>query len=790
MHYLYISRIAPDEREQLTKHHLQETAEYAHVIGDKFSVPKMCQVAALLHDVGKFSFEFVKYLRRSNLDKKLGRKPTGKGSVIHTTQGAKYLFDLKLECNDLLSALTREIIAICIANHHSSLMDGVSPCGDTPFCDRIKTDKVSYHYSEVLQIAKEERITSDVSKVLKHCRNELENFIKKCRSYNLNIVFMIHLLTKSIFSSLVDADRFNAYCFETNEIPGDPIKLPSWEEYANRLEQKISTFKGTSEINRIRRIISENCLESASLPKGIYRLDVPTGGGKTLSSLRFALNHAKIHSAEHVIYVLPYLSVLEQTAEEIKKALQFQPGDHFILEHHSNYVVENDSEEMQIHKLLTSRWDSAIIITTMVQFLESIYSCRSSDLRKLHNMANAVFIFDEVQSLPMRCIHLFNEAINYLHFCAGSSILLCTATQPPLNKTEKPIKLPVVNSLIPDMSESFNRLKRTYIEDRTIPGGYSVEALQMFVLKAFKREGNCLVILNTKKDVANLYRAFEDYLESNPQEKIDLFHLSTLMCPAHRLKTINDIKKKKQKNALCISTQLIEAGVNISFGCVIRAIAGLDSIAQAAGRCNRNCEDPNGKKVYIVNVAEENLSMLPDIKCGADVTYRILEEKPANLLSPAVISRYYNEYFYKQKFSMNYPVKDVGDLYDLLSNNKKGVKAYYNAGGEMPPALIQGFQTAGELFSVIDQRTTSVLVPYENGKRLSEEYRKAGLKEKNRLLHEIGMYSVSLYRYQLEKLHEMNAIYSIDNEILVLDSEYYDDNLGVIFDTQNKLLYF
>jgi len=785
---MYISRIAPDGREQLTIQHLKETAEYAQIIGDKFSVPNMCQVAALLHDIGKFSTEFVMYLRQNHLDKRLGHKPTGRGSVIHTTQGAKFIYEKETVCEDFLDALVREIIAMCIANHHGSLMDAISPFGDTPFSDRMKIHKDAFNYSEVLQAVSDDNITGYVTETLKYCRNELEKFINKCRSNNLNIAFMIHLLTKSIFSCLVDADRYNAYCFEINTIQDKCRKLPPWDDYANRLEQKISTFKADSEIDRIRHNISENCLKSASLPKGIYRLDVPTGGGKTLSSLRFALNHAKVHEAEHIIYVLPYLSVLEQTADEIKKALQFKPGDNFILEHHSNYIVSGDSEEAQIHKLLTSRWDGAIIITTMVQFLESIYSCRSSDLRKLHNMANSVLIFDEVQSIPMKCINLFNEAINYLHYCGGSSILLCTATQPPLNKAEKPIRQSVINSLVPDMSESFKRLRRTFIEDKTIPGGYSTDVLQMFVLDAFRREGNCLVILNTKKDAASLYRAFKDYLKSNPQENIDLYHLSTLMCPAHRLDTINTIKERQQKNVICISTQLIEAGVNISFGCVIRAIAGLDSIAQAAGRCNRHCEDPNGKKVYIVNISDENLSKLPDIKCGADVTYRILGEKPEDLLSPVVISRYYDEYFHKQKRYMSYSVNDIGNLYDLLSDNMKGVNAYFNAGGKTPPSLHQAFQTAGDLFSVIEQRTTSVLVPYGEGKQLAEKYRKADLNEKSRLLHEIGLYSVSLYRYQIDKLHEMNAIYSIDDEILVLDSGYYDDKLGFIFDTQNEFL--
>jgi CRISPR-associated endonuclease/helicase Cas3 len=789
---MYISRIAKDGREQPTRQHLQECAEYAYNIGKKFAASETCRTTALFHDMGKISSEFVEYLKHSYMNEKLGKKPKGKGSVVHSTQGAKFLYESQSGSgiNDLIAALVREISAICIANHHGSLMDGISPCGDTPFRDRlIRENDDLHHYAEIIKAAENEySFISSMSDTFKRCESELREFTETCKVNNLNVAFMLHLLTKSVFSCLVDADRYNAYCFEINKKPEIKIQLPPWEDYAQRLEQKISSFLADSDINIIRRDISEKCLCAANQPKGVYRLDVPTGGGKTLSSLRFALSHAKIHGAEHVIYVIPYLSVLEQTAKDIKEALQFQPADDFILEHHSNLIVSENQDEAQAYRLLTDRWDSPITITTMVQFLESIYSSKSSALRKFHNMANAVFIFDEVQSLPLKCTYLFNEAVNYLHYCAGCSILLCTATQPPLNEAERPIYLSKPSALISDISESFHNLKRTHIEDKSISGGYSTDMLQRFVLSKFNEEGNCLVILNTKKDAAKLYCVLERYIQANSQTQIELIHLSTAMCPAHRLNTIKTIKSKKQKNILCISTQLIEAGVDISFGCVIRAIAGLDSIAQAAGRCNRNGEDPNGKNVYIVNIAEENLSMLPDIKCGADITYRILAEHTSDLLSPAVIKRYYKEYFYKQKSQMSYPVKESGNLYDLLSTNQKGIGAFQNSGGTKPPALRQAFQTAGELFSVIERRTTSVLVPYTDGAKLAEDYRKANIKRKNALLRQIGRYSVSLYPYQIEKLDELRALTLIDNEILTLDGRYYSDKLGVIFDASVEFL--
>jgi CRISPR-associated endonuclease/helicase Cas3 len=786
--WMYISRIAKDGREQQTKQHLYESAEYAYHIGKKFMVPEICSMSTLFHDVGKLTSEFVVYLRNSHISETLGKKDIRRGSVIHSTQGAKYLYKTQTDDRDFIAALVREISAICIAGHHGGLTDGITPSGEIPLREKLEKENDDLHYSEAIKVAEEYGISANImSGSFRRCVDELEAFIKKCKENELNVAFMLHLLTKSIFSSLVDSDRHNAYCFEIKKSPAVSPQLPPWDKYAQSLEQRISTFSADTDINMIRKDISEKCLNAANRPKGIYRLDVPTGGGKTLSSLRFALAHAKIHKAEHIIYVIPYLSVLEQTANDIKKALQFDSDDNFILEHHSNRVVSEDPGEAQAFRLLTDRWDSHIIITTMVQFLESIYSNRSSDLRKFHNMANAVFIFDEVQSLPIKCTFLFNEAINYLHYCAGCSILLCTATQPPLYEVEKPIKSKAT-SLIPDVRESFQKLKRTSIKDSTIPGGYTTDSLQRFILDRFGEEGNCLVILNTKKDAFKLYKSFECYFNGNPQGQIELIHLSTAMCPAHRLDTINAIKKKKQKDVLCISTQLIEAGVDISFGCVIRAIAGMDSIAQAAGRCNRNGEYPEGKDVYIVNLAEENLSKLPDIKCGADITYRLIANNPSDLLSPEIMERYYKEYFNRQKAQMYYPIGESINLYDLLSINNKGTLACRNTGVAKLPALRQAFQTAGEKFSVIDQRTISVIVPYADAKELLENYRYANIQERSALLRQFGRYSVSLYHHEVEKLNDLRAVTEIDDGILALDAGYYDKKLGVIFERKLELL--
>ncbi|HSV32278.1 MAG TPA: CRISPR-associated endonuclease Cas3'', partial [Atribacteraceae bacterium] len=319
---MYISRIATDGREQLTADHLKETAEYASILGGKFRSSALVRTASFFHDMGKFSDEFIQYLRISVQSKKDGGNARRRGSVIHATQGAKYIFEAALSEKELFLVLAAEIIAICIAGHHGGLMDSISSQGETSLRNRLTTDKDALNYEEVMvAFEKESVLTENLKDLMGACREELSGFIEVCKNEKLNILFMVHMLVKSVFSCLVDSDRYNAYCFEIGKMPETQLSVPPWEEYTRRLEQHITTFLDGSEITCIRHDISEKCLNASVRPRGVYRLDVPTGGGKTLSSLRFALNHAKEHNMEHIIYVIPYLSVLDQTAKEIKKAL-------------------------------------------------------------------------------------------------------------------------------------------------------------------------------------------------------------------------------------------------------------------------------------------------------------------------------------------------------------------------------------------------------------------------------------------------------------------------------------
>ena len=576
------------------------------------------------------------------------------------------------------------------------------------------------------------------------------------------------MLTKFVYSCLVDADRLDAYLFE-NGLEYKPSN-PDWDSFLARLVKKLGTFDATSEIGAFRRQVSDSCAQAGAREQGIYKLEVPTGGGKTLASLRFALEHAKRHGLERVIYVIPYLSILSQTAQDIRHTLD---ADEFtVLEHHSGFLPD----EPTYYKLQTDRWDAPVVLTTQVQFLESLFSARGSDLRKLHNMANSVIIFDEAQSLPVKCVHLFNGAINFLYSVCGSTILLCTATQPLLDKVNRPIRL----SENPSLVQCGPLAKRTRVVSKIKADGYSYLELADFVRE--RHESSTLVIVNTKAAAKALYEELKD-------DEVAVLHLSTNMCAAHRDAVIAELRQrlKEREPILCISTQLIEAGVDISFACVIREVAGLDSIYQAAGRCNRHGEFEQVKDVYVVNISGQKLDKLPDIKIGAEITRWLFDEGRGDN-----IEEYYRRYFYARRGSTDYSIEG-GTLYDLLSHNKQGQHSYRgrkDKKGVPPPRMLAAIRSAADGFYVIDRGRMEVIVPYGRALELVSQYAAAAGDDakRRRLLQTLGKYSVSLYQYQLDALEQSGALYAQDG-LTILAGGFYDPERGVDLDGRHEFLY-
>ena len=391
-------------------------------------------------------------------------------------------------------------------------------------------------------------------------------------------------------------------------------------------------------------------------------------------------------------------------------------------------------------KLLAENWDAPVIFTTSVQCLESLFAGGTRGVRRLHSLSNAVIVFDEVQTLPIKTVHIFNNAVNFLIKQCGSTVVFCTATQPLLHTVDArkgAARLtggPDGAEMAPRRDDLFKSLRRVEVIDKRKNGGWVVTEIAQLICDEADEAGTVLSVVNTKTAARAVYSLCKRQID-------DVYHLSTNMCPAHRTKTIDNIRArlsgetlKSRAPMVCISTQLIEAGVDVDFGSVIRYLAGLDSIAQAAGRCNRNGRRPLGK-VTIVNPSKESLDRLHEISIGKMTAERVLDEyrsDPAafdcDLLSPKAMQRYYEYYFFNRAHEMAYSVssKDIGhddNLLNLLSVNTLSVEAY-KRGNKCTPilSLRAAFKSAGNIFKVIDAPTEGIVVPYENeGRRIIGE---------------------------------------------------------------------
>ena len=415
----------------------------------------------------------------------------------------------------------------------------------------------------------------------------------------------------------------------------------------------------------------------------------------------------------------------------------------------------------------------------------------------MHQLAKAVIVFDEIQALPIKCAHLFCNAIHFLLEYCGSSAVLCTATQPLLNEIngEKgAIQLTLDQEIVPNVKNIFNELKRVEIIDNTQKEGWRDEEIAQLAIESLKLYGSCLVVVNTKKSAYSLYDLCKK------KTSYPVYHLSTHMCAAHRRKFLADIEKKLHDNepVLCISTQLIEAGVDVDFGAAIRFLAGLDSIAQTAGRCNRN-NRYSYRPVYIVNALEENITEIVDIKIGQEKTERILEEfkkRPdlfdGDLLSPAAMSLYFKYFFFDRADIMDYPVKtnEIGredTLLRLLTSNDLSAgeyaRRYADEAQNNNLILKQSFASASRAFRAIDAPTQGIIVQYEQeGKNMVAELCSAyEVNKQYKLLHSAQHYSVNVFPHVYKKLQEQGAIFEVQKgaDIWYLDERYYSDEFGL-----------
>lgn len=788
-----------DGAPQSVMEHLEATAKLASDFTGKVGMPQFGELTGLLHDLGKYSSAFQGYIKSSEGriepdDDEYVDASRMRGRIDHSTAGAQYV--CKYKGDSKLWQIAVDIMALCIASHHSGLIDCLGPDGTDVFRKRMEKPTDLTHSLEVEKILEEplqQRIDSLLSTSnLENLEKEISVRFELLRKDNPSLEigqFKIGFLTRFLFSALIDADRLNS-------AGRKPAFREDWLLLVNIFEANLAGFKVRNRIDEIRTKISSACSEFAIREKGLYQLTVPTGGGKTLASLRFALHHAAKHKMDRIIYVVPYNSIIDQNARVARSVFAFleDSGRQIVLEHHSNLTPEQDTSES---KLLAENWDAPIIYTTAVQFLETLFASGTRGVRRLHQLANAVIIFDEIQSIPIRTVHLFNNAINFLVGQCGSTAVFCTATQPLLHKVEPTkgaARFSADSQMMPDVGELFRELHRTTIEDKCKPDGWTVEDVTDAAMQELKKSGSVLIIVNKKAQARELYQRLKGRTEH-------VYHLSTSMCPAHRRTVLDKIRAyldpKNPVSVICISTQLIEAGVDVDFGSVIRYLAGLDSIAQAAGRCNRNGFRLTGK-VLIVNPANESLDKLPEIGIAQEVTKRVLREfhhDPVafdhNLQSPKTMERYYHYYFFQRAHEMTFPVSRRAfgrddDLLSLLSTNSISVEAYKSSHNQAPPLnLRQSFMSAAKAFKAIDSPTEGVIVTYDKGDQLIAKLSALSrFDDKSKLLKEAQRYSVNLFSHELANLKGKGRLYEAWEGcgIYCLDERNYSEEFGVSMD--------
>ncbi|MDD3213155.1 MAG: CRISPR-associated helicase Cas3' [Eubacteriales bacterium] len=776
-----------DERRQTLKAHSEGVAEYAARTGETFGLPALARLCGLLHDMGKASDAFQAYLEKGD--------PSQRGTVVHSAQGAVYALR-RWGGGDALSAATAEVIAVAIASHHGRLPDLVNEDGDSYLEGKRANGQFTepdalaeLFFTQVVSEAELDRLFAQARGELGAFRTRLLQVcgdLQDVASRKIAIFNLLGLLQRGLFGALIDADRWDAYRFEA-ALPRETPATPPWEQWSQKLENKLAGFARVRGIDRLRAQIADDCLASAPHGAGVYRLSVPTGGGKTFSSLRFALAAARQAGMERIVYAAPYKTILEQTARVFRETLG---NESLILEHHSDVSFGDEEEkELKRYQLLSQRWNAPMVLTTTVQLLDTLFAGRNASVRRFPALSRCVVILDEVQCVPVRCWYLLTLAIRYLSEFAGCAVVLCTATQ-PLWESLPAFALPEPIRMVPNEAALYHAFKRVEVTDRTGEGEFTPEALAAEVARALPGTGSALCVMNTKKCALNLFAAMKAVLP----EATRLYCLTTLQCPAHRLQLLDEIRAllAAGEPVVCVSTQLIEAGVDVSFGLMVRAMAGLESLAQAAGRCNRNGERERGT-VWLVRVAGEALGALPDIRRAQSQTQSVLDDynqdraKYRNdLLSPEALERYFRTFIRENAAEMRYPDperKDGCNLLDLLSVNERGLKAYqdHHPGRFYSGAMAQAFKQAGNTFRALDEPTTAVAAPWGEGKALIEELAAANdLQTIYKLLRRLQPYTVSLYKSDLEKLAENHALRELEQAgLFAVDGEYYDETLGL-----------
>jgi CRISPR-associated endonuclease/helicase Cas3 len=794
---------------QHLRDHLVGVSRRAAVYAMPLRLSRAGELIGLMHDLGKASHEFQAYLRSFAPGAEGSPRDDLRGKVDHSTAGAQSLLAHIPEADKerSLASVVAHVLALCIASHHSGMIDCLAPDGADGLTRRLldnepRVQRLNEAWSHV-----DSSIRSRAEELMRDAEltAECRRVFASMSVVHGDIDLQFGLLVRFLFSCLIDADRTDTADFENPVVAQlrPNRRYMSWDVLLDRLQRAIAKMDSRSEVNRIRSEISDQCFRAAARAPGVYTLTVPTGGGKTLAALRYALEHARTHGLERIIFVSPYISIVDQNASVAREILELKqdPYASIVLEHHSNLARESDfpSPAQWRRRVLAENWDAPVVFTTSAQVLEALFGQGTRPVRRLHAMAQSILIFDEVQTLPIQMVHLFNNAINFLVSHCKSSVLLCTATQPILSEVDKKKGAACLGSppeIVPDVQALFKSLRRYEVFDHTgRPGSWTLSETAGLVQQEALTYGSCLAIVNTKTNAKELYQL----LRLGSDARVAIEHLSTNMCPAHRLEVLDRLKQQLPQASpehplICVSTQLIEAGVDIDFATVVRDLAGLDSLAQSAGRCNRHGSRPQQGRVHIVELPEPP-RQLEEIRKGRGVAREILgtwrrmfPKAPFPLDDPEQMRRYYEFAFYRRQDEMSFdiPARTAGrdtTLLDLLGSNRAAQEAAARTGqSPLRPVLLQSFQTAGAAFKLIAE-TQGIVVPFGPGGReiVSALSASFDLEVEWQLLRKAQTYTVSVYDHQFRKLRDAGAIYEAQQGagVYCLHPQFYDKQFGL-----------
>ena len=775
----YIARINKAGEEQELVNHLTGVSKKIRGLAgnDVFG-----EIAGILHDIGKYSFAFQECIQPNSYEEK-----DSPSKVDHSSAGAQWI--LNLLCNRAeqigdveikrIAQLIARLISHCVVGHHSGLLNGISVGEGTSLEPRLTKTVEPY----LNNIAPE--ISNKVDFLVGLLLSE-KNLDYICRWIDSdgNIsgreAYSLQFAIRMLFSALVDADRLDS------EQAGNPdqwktrisIKKDTFPVLLKKLEDYLEALPSNGTVNKVRKEVSEQCKHAASNKPGFFDLTVPTGGGKTFASMRFALHHAINYGMRRVIYVMPYTTIIDQNADEFRKVLDQDNGSTNVLEHHSNIEPKKETIESE---LLAENWDSPIVVTTSVQFFESFYKSQPSRCRRLHAIRQAVIILDEAQTVPVRYLKAVTWALEELVTNYNCSVIFCTATQPLLDSKRLDagaldnhrIGVTNIRPIIPDPQKHFLTLNRVLVRPVDSEKPLCVLEIADRVMEKVRESKSVLCILNTKSNAKAIFKE----LKKSESVADRLWHLSTSMCPQHRKDVIEIVKlltaycrKIGTKAPIVISTQLVEAGVNLDFDVVFRAMAGIDSIAQAAGRCNREGLMSHPGEVYYFR-AEEVLRSLREIteakRAGIDTLSALdgdasLTEAEKDTIGLKAVEEYFQRLYWSRASEM-----DSKEIVARLTSPRK-----LEEGADV------SFATIADEFRFIEKDTVSILVPYgEEGKALSDKLLKGGALGLNKYRQASG-YSVQIYRDSYPQFEPL-VVETKSGWLVLADSKYYKET-GII----------